>query len=229
MLRYAITDRMRLGESELERRAALLALANRWAIQGIDYIQIREKDLSAKALLELSHALAAALATAASPTGTRTTHAEANPNHKRPPKLLINSRPDVAIAVGLDGVHLTASPGALEPRQIHRIYASRSLKPPTISISCHTLDEVRRAADQQVDLILFSPVFGKSVITKSAPNQPTRRQQVTPPASLEALSAACEAAGNIPVLALGGITQANTAACLKAGAKGIAAITLFSS
>ncbi len=227
---------MRLGETDLARLPALVALVERWAAEGIDYIQIREKDLSAKALLHLSLALAAAVARAGQAAGVA--------QRTQPTQLLMNSRPDLAIAAGLGGVHLTAGQGVLEPGQVRRLYASRSLKPPTVSVSCHTLEEVRHAVQHAADLILFGPVFGKSVFTKSAFDQsapdksaidksvigkPVRRQMVTPPAGLDALSAACEAAGNIPVLALGGITQANTAACLEAGAKGIAAITLFNS
>src|SRR5438309_1428543 len=45
MLRYAITDRRRLATTESARRAALLEQGSRWAADGLDYIQLREKDL----------------------------------------------------------------------------------------------------------------------------------------------------------------------------------------
>jgi len=86
-----------------------------------------------------------------------------------------------------------------------------------ISVSCHTLDEVRRAHEARVDLILFGPVFEKRVA----------RQLIQDGSGLKALEAACRAAEGTPVLALGGITLENTSACLAAGAAGIAAIRLF--
>jgi thiamine-phosphate pyrophosphorylase len=68
-----------------------------------------------------------------------------------------------------------------------------------ISLPCHSLDDVAVAAMQRVDLILFSPVFEKL-------SHPTQ---------------------GIPVFALGGVTAANAAECVAAGAAGIAAIRLF--
>ena len=68
------------------------------------------------------------------------------------------------------------------------------------------------AVVQRVDLILFSPVFEK-----------LSRQ----PHGLEGLRHACAAAQGIPVFALGGVTAANAAGCIAAGATGIAAIRFF--
>jgi thiamine-phosphate pyrophosphorylase len=86
-----------------------------------------------------------------------------------------------------------------------------------VSVSCHTLDEVQRAHRAEVDLILFGPVFEKRV----------EGEVVAPGAGLAGLQAACKVAPGSPVLALGGITVANTPACLAAGAAGIAGIRLF--
>ncbi len=44
---------------------------------------------------------------------------------------------------------------------------------------------------------------------------------------LEALQAACVMAGEVPVLALGGVTQQLVEECVQAGAKGVAGIRLF--
>jgi thiamine-phosphate pyrophosphorylase len=76
---------------------------------------------------------------------------------------------------------------------------------------------VARARDSAASLILFGPVFEKRIGVKP----------IAAGAGLDLLRAACAAAAPVPVLALGGITQANTAACLAAGAAGIAAIRLF--
>jgi len=200
VLRYAITDRSSFGAEERTRSAELIARATRWAAQQIDHIQLREKDLSAAKLEQLARAITGAISSANSKT-----------------KLLINSRADVAIAAGAAGVHLTAAPGGLSPDQVRSLFAGAGRPVPVVSISCHTLQEVIRARQQHADLILFGPVFGKIVAGA----------EVTPAAGLDALHAACEAAGKVPVLALGGVTGENTAACLAAGAAGIAGIRLF--
>lgn len=200
MLRYAITDRSQLPGDEAARRLALFALARRWAEQNISYIQLRERDLPAADLESLGRAIAHTIQA----TGSTT-------------RLLVNTRADVALAAGAHGVHLTAAPDALSAEQARALFARAGQTHPVISISCHTLDDVVRASRQPVDLILFGPVFGKTVAGV----------EVTPAAGLDTLRQACLAAGKVPVLALGGVTAENTPACLAAGAAGIAAIRLF--
>jgi thiamine-phosphate pyrophosphorylase len=68
------------------------------------------------------------------------------------------------------------------------------------------------AAQEPVDMMLFSPVFEKL-------SQPAQ--------GLEGLHLACAAARGIPVIALGGVTAANASDCVAAGAAGIAGIRLF--
>ena len=212
MLRYAITDRSQMGATESARHAALLACAARWAREGIDFVQVREKDLNAAQLLQLTRELQAAL------------HANGSAT-----RLLLNSRVDLVLAGGIDGVHLSSGHEALTPAQVRLVFAHPDLpsrQPPTISTSCHTLAEVQAAATSGADLILFGPVFGKSIAAPCA-HSPSQRRLVTPAIDLDALRAAVALAGTTPVLALGGITHANTSSCLQAGAAGIAAIRLF--
>jgi thiamine-phosphate pyrophosphorylase len=216
MLRYAITDRTRFPGDEAARQAALLRQAQLWSDHtpgrndaNPDLVQLREKDLDAGALAHLARQLLAVFR--ASPT---------------PPKLLINSRADVAIAVRADGVHLTSAPGSLTPAQIRRLYAAANLPAPIISLSCHTIAEVARAAtspeEERPTLILFGPVFEKTLAGEDRIDT-----RVSTGAGLETLQQACLAVAPIPVLALGGVTRENTPACLAAGATGIAAIRLF--
>ncbi|MDR3734879.1 MAG: thiamine phosphate synthase [Acidobacteriaceae bacterium] len=202
MLRYAITDRSTLAGTETERCQALLSLVRQWATQDIAYIQMREKDLPEPEQLALARDILQILHAASSPC-----------------RLLINSHAGIALAAGADGVHLTSAPDAPTPAQIRALFAQSSRPRPVVSVSCHTRADVARARDQQADLILFGPVFGKTLAS----------ELVTPAAGLEALRAACLAAGAVPVLALGGVTPANTPACLAAGAAGIAGIRLFAS
>jgi len=215
-LRYAITDRNRFADSEQKCQAALVRNAIRWAAEGLDFIQLREKDLAAGALGALARKLLEALGTS-----------------DPAPRLLVNSRADVAIAVAAAGVHLTAAPGELTPAQVRQLYAAAGLPEPIISVSCHTLDDVARAVSPEpragASLILFGPVFEKVAFEKRPAAQPIAAASGTlaAGAGLDLLRAACAAAAPTPVLALGGITVANTAACLAAGATGVAAIRLF--
>jgi thiamine-phosphate pyrophosphorylase len=216
MLRYAITDRTQLGADEPSRRDALLDCAARWVCAQIDFVQLREKDLPPAALLALCRDLSAVLHV----PGSRT-------------RLLLNIAnvpPAMAIEAGADGIHLTAAPDTEpdppRPAQLRRLFAASGRPNLILSASCHTLAQVNAQVDAApragVDLILFGPVFGKTIPTPDG-----GFRTVTPAVGLDALRAACAAAGGTPVLALGGITRENTPACLAAGAAGIAAIRLF--
>jgi thiamine-phosphate pyrophosphorylase len=205
MLRCAITSRALYPGDELQQQAALLHDARRWIADGIDLIQLREKDLPAANIAALARETLQAIAQANSPT-----------------KLLVNSRPDIAIATAAHGVHLTAAPGELTPTQVRSLYAAANRPPPVITISCHTLEDIHRARINQADAILFAPVFEKRVSEKIVVGQTT-----TPGQGLDRLRTACLTASPIPVYALGGVTLENAAACLDAGAAGIAGIRLF--
>jgi thiamine-phosphate pyrophosphorylase len=221
MLRYAITDRTQLGAQEAVRRSFLLACIARWATLGVEFIQLREKDLPAAELLSLTHDVRAILRAHSSPT-----------------KLLLNAPPHLVLEAAasieglIDGLHLTASHTipVTEARQLLAASPAFAQRSPLLSISCHTPEEVQTAALSGVDLILFGPIFGKSIRIPGSPLPDTPESAyriVTPPIGLGALRSACTLAGQTPVLALGGITLANTALCLQAGAAGIAGIRLF--
>jgi thiamine-phosphate pyrophosphorylase len=205
-LLYYITDRTQFPGDESARRRALLAKVAEAARSGLDYIQLREKDLSTRDLETLAHEAVAAvrgnqLATDHRPPTTR---------------LLINSRTDVALAAGADGVHLRSED--VSPEDVRRMWSlcgagALAHEKAWIAVSCHSRGDLDRAHAQGADFAVFAPVFEK----KDRPG--------TQPAGLAALREACQA--KIPVLALGGVTLANAASCLEAGAAGIAAIRLF--
>lgn len=218
-LRYAITDRTQYGETEPERRSGLIAQAQRIAVERIDFLQLREKDLPVQNLIGLTREIVSILRDSRS--GTR---------------LLINSRADVALAAGAHGVHLPSglpsNDHQLTPSQIRALFDRAGAARPTVSVSCHTLAEVRRAREGGADLILFGPVFGKSVFGKSVfgksgSGKAVDEKLVVPATGLEALRAACAEAGDAPVLALGSITAENSATTIAVGAAGFAAIRLF--
>lgn len=200
MLRCAITGGTASGFVNRLQIDLLEAQVRRWAAVGLDFIQLREKNLEPGALLMLAEAARRTLDAAASST-----------------KLLINGRGDVAIAARADGIHLTAHADELTPEQVRAFYEHATLPSPIVSVSCHTLEEINRARDNRADLILFGPVFEKRVAGQLA----------AAGAGLDALAEACRSAHPVPVLALGGITEQHAALCTRAGAAGIAGIRTF--
>ena len=200
---YYITDRTQFQGDEPARRRALLSKIAEAARAGVDYVQLREKDLSTREL----EILAREAVGAARENSLITDH------QTQTTRLLINSRIDVAITVGADGVHLRSDDvSPLEVRSIWSLCGAcgPARERPAITISCHTKADVLRAESDGSDFAVFAPVFEKRDAT---------------PAGLDALREACQA--KIPVFALGGVTVKNAAACLDAGAAGIAAIRLF--
>ncbi|MGA2992716.1 MAG: thiamine phosphate synthase [Candidatus Korobacteraceae bacterium] len=205
MLLYYITDRGQFAGSEPERQQRLLERISRAAAAGIELVQLREKDLPARTLAQLAEAALNAIRRHGS--GTR---------------LLINSRLDVALACGADGVHLTSTdPGPAQARGVARLAASgRREEALLVAVSCHSVAEVRRAAEEGADLVVLAPIFEKIL--------PARERQSG--IGCEILRQACSPAPPgkaVPVLALGGVNLTNARACIEAGAAGIAGIRLF--
>jgi thiamine-phosphate pyrophosphorylase len=126
--------------------------------------------------------------------------------------VLVNGPAQVALDAGADGVHLHAGMGAAAVRAAHQVY-QRAGREAVVSAACHSEDEIRQSTG--ASLLLFSPVFEKVT-------EPARRGQ-----GLASLRSAVNVANPTPVLALGGVTDKNAAACVQAGAAGVAAIRLF--
>jgi len=216
MLLCAITSRILLADTEIERAEKLVALTAQWAATGLDFIQIRERDLADGELLQLATRIVQSVRRSGSPT-----------------RVLINSSPASACAIALQsGAHGVHLPGGLDPAQLRTTVARirkdwhshhKTKDDPAVSVSCHTVADILAVRAAGASLALFAPVFEKAL-----PGSPTLTGQ-----GLESLAEACTAARQpapqpaLPVLALGGVTLQNAAECVAAGAVGIAAIRLF--
>jgi len=174
MIRCYVTDR---------RSGDLIAHAARAIAARVDMIQIREKDLETKDLIDLVCSIRDLAA------GTST-------------KILVNDRLDVALATGINGVHLPANG-----------LPATMVRPHTklLGVSTHTLTEAVQAEWDRSDYIVFGPVFdtpGKNAV------------------GLEALRKVVRCV-KIPVLAIGGITPERIPEITHTGAAGFAAIRMF--
>ena len=125
-------------------------------------------------------------------------------------RLLVNDRADIARAAGADGVQLTTR--SLPAHIVRRAFGANFL----IGVSTHTLAEARAARTDGADFAVFGPLF----------DTPSKRAY-GPPVGLDGLRLVAHDLAPFPVIAIGGITRANMADALAAGAHGIAAIRLF--
>ncbi len=152
-------------------------------------VQIREKHLNTKDLLTL--ALKARKISL--PEGSL---------------LLCNERADVALAAGLDGIHLPET--AVPPDKL-RAFA------PLLIFGCsiHSPEAFLVAEQSGADYLLFGPVF----------DTPSKRQYGAPQ-GLKKLGELCRAS-SLPIYALGGVTPENAARCMDEGAYGTAGLSVF--
>ncbi|MFY9619191.1 MAG: thiamine phosphate synthase [Pyrinomonadaceae bacterium] len=125
-------------------------------------------------------------------------------------RLLVNDRADVAAAAGADGVHLPAQ--SIDAATIRRTFGDDFL----IGVSTHSLAEAQIAKEDGADFVVFGPVF-------ATPS----KENYGPPTGLRNLESVAKQLAPFPVLALGGIEVTNARECLRAGASGIAGISLF--
>jgi thiamine-phosphate pyrophosphorylase len=208
---YYITDRRQFAGDATEQERRLLRKIGECAAAGVEYVQLREKDLSARELEELASKAVRAV------RGSQT-------------KLLINSRTDIALACGAHGVHLPGNDlPASEVRAVfsllnqslvtqsllnHALLNQTRAAAPVIAVSAHSLADVLSAEAHGADIAVFAPVFAKAGAENAA--------------GLEELRRICgRAQAAIPVFALGGVTMENARLCIEAGASGIAGIRLF--
>lgn len=162
-----VTQRHLLPPGTLPARAAALAAA------GVRLIQVREKDLAGRRLFHLVEQVLAAVARVA---GEQC-------------RVVVNGRPDVALAAGAQGVHL--------PSRGLPVAAVRRLVPPSflIGVSTHTPADVEDARAAGADYVFFGPVFPTATHPGAAGTGP------------DGLVPALKAAAGLPLWAIGGIHE----------------------
>lgn len=133
-VKYLITKGDATPENFPEKKREIVKVVERSVDVGVDLIQVREKDLTAKLVFELTEASVRAAA------GSKA-------------KVLVNDRFDIAVAAKAQGVHLT---GSSISASIVRSYVPGDF---VIGVSTHNLEETIEAKDAGADFALFGPIF----------------------------------------------------------------------
>ncbi|HKV05289.1 MAG TPA: thiamine phosphate synthase [Candidatus Acidoferrales bacterium] len=192
-----VTNRKVLGSAD--SATGVLAKIRVAVAGGVNWVQIRERDMPPRELMALARA-AIGLANDV-PSGRRM-------------NVIVNDRLDVAIATGAAGVHLGGE--SIPAREVVRW--RRAANAPAeflVGVSCHSLEDAREAEASGASYIFLGPVF----------DTPSKRS-FGQPQGIERLAEVCGAV-QIPVVAIGGVNAENGGECLRAGAAGIAAIRWF--
>ena len=179
---YAITDR------ELCAPRTLYDTIHDLLDVGVSALQLREKDLSDTEYIKLAEPLCALC-------------------HTYSAQLFINSRIEIAMTIGADGLHLPGDSASIEEviEETNRCFI--------IGSSVHTLAEAKQREAEGADFITYSPIYP----TLSKPGY-------GPVVGVEGLRNVTEGI-NIPVFALGGITPERVSECRDAGAYGVAVMS----
>ncbi len=176
-----VTDRTQTGGRSLP------SLVQQAVDAGLSAVQLRERDLSTSELLPLVREIQSITMPYAV-------------------SLIINDRVDLAMALGLDGVHLRAD--SLPSHSVRQLIGSRGL----IGVSTHSAEDARRASDDGADYVVLGPIF----------DTPSKRSFGSP-LGLDLLAEVCRNS-SIPVFAIGGITCERVHGVRQAGAHGVAVI-----
>lgn len=181
---YGITDRKRMIES------LFLSHLDRAVKAGLRALQIREKDLSPRALYELTDKIRTISAT-------------------RRVRIFINDRVDIAMALDLDGVHLSTQ--SMPTYNVRKLVGPDKL----IGVSTHDLHEAIHAENEGADFIVIGPI-GE---TRSKP----KGHAVLSEKEFEIIREEVK----IPIFVLGGVQTNNISHWLQKGVHGAAGISLL--
>lgn len=127
--------------------------------------------------------------------------------HDQNVQIIINDRVDIALVAKADGVHLGQDD--MPPEKARIVLGAAAI----IGFSTHSVEQVKLAASLPIDYVAIGPIFATS--TKENPD---------PLVGLDGLVAVKTAAGNRPVVAIGGINEANLRDVFDVGADSAAMI-----
>lgn len=195
-----VTDRKALaGDKSLP---ALLDVIRAAVAGGVDWVQIREKDLPARELFALVREAVALASVRASSTRPRSF------------KVIVNDRLDIAQAAGAAGVHLGHA--SAPAREVVRwCGAGNAPADFLVGVSCHSLEGAQEAENAGASYTYFGPIY-----------ETPSKIPFGKPHGVEELAQVASAVA-IPVIAIGGANASNASECIRAGAAGIAAIRMI--
>jgi thiamine-phosphate pyrophosphorylase len=179
-----------------ERPEALLRLVDAFLRGGARVIQLRCKKLGSRELLALARAAVALC----------------KPSEAL---LFLNDRPDLAALAGADGVHLGQED--LPLAEARKIVGPDVL----LGLSTHSEAELDRAISQGANCVGFGPAFATQTKTATAPGS----APLPPPHGIVGVQTIVARAGQVPVIAIGGIDEARAEELAAAGVTCIAAIS----
>jgi thiamine-phosphate pyrophosphorylase len=179
--------RLYLVSTARMRAGSLAELVPELAAAGVDLVQLREKEMEAGHLLAVGRPVATACRAAGIP-------------------FIVNDRPDVALALDADGVHIGQD-------DISPEIARRLLPSGIIGLSTHAPGEVDDALDRfGVDYLAVGPVY----------ETPTKRGR--PAVGLDLVRYAADANPKRPWFAIGGIDERSLPDVMAAGATRIVVV-----
>ncbi len=169
-------------------RAEMLDVATQMLAGGIDVLQLRAKNWTVAEITAVGR--------------------ELHPlTHNRGIPLIVNDHPDVALAIGAEGVHVGQDD--LPVQELRRIVGGELL----VGLSTHSIEQVRSIPRKQVDYIGFGPLF-------STPTKPDYQAIGT-----RGIEQAHREHAGLPIFCIGGIKLANALSVIEAGARRIVVVS----
>ena len=120
---------------------------------------------------------------------------------------VLNDYPEMAAEIGADAVHVGQDGGSLA--DVRKIVGQGVL----VGRSTHSLEQAMQARQEGADYIGFGPLF------------PTGTKPGRPSIGLDDITAAQEAAGDMPMFCIGGINETTLPAVLQAGARRVVIVS----